>query len=93
MDQLDTLACGGIDSLTSALPALTSPTPELVESTKEAARGYFAWAKEYAASFTVAQISLKARSSNYEKEVRRDNQISTVHLNSGLSELRVNWTT
>ena len=58
LDKLDHLACDGIDSLTSAIPALNSSTPELYLSTKDAAKGYFLWATEYVASFTASQISL-----------------------------------
>jgi len=60
VDQLDTMACGGIDSLTTALPSLNAPTPDLVESTKETARNYFSLSTEYMASFTVSRLSLSA---------------------------------
>jgi len=59
VEHLDEMACGGLDSLTTALPALTNPTPELVETTKESARNYFSLATEYLASFTVSRIGLK----------------------------------
>eukprot|EP00088_Acartia_fossae_P005989 TRINITY_DN1272_c0_g1_i1.p1 TRINITY_DN1272_c0_g1~~TRINITY_DN1272_c0_g1_i1.p1 ORF type:complete len:341 (+),score=120.75 TRINITY_DN1272_c0_g1_i1:53-1075(+) len=59
VQQLDTLAAGGIDKVTTALPALNTPTPELMETTKDAARSYFSLATEYLASFGVAQVSLK----------------------------------
>ena len=58
VDKLDNYACGRIDNLTSAIPALADPTPQLVESTKEAVIGYIAIMNEYLASFTAAQISL-----------------------------------
>jgi len=60
VDQLDTMACGGIDSLTTVLPALHNSTPELVEGTKETARSYFSLATEYMASFTISRLSLSA---------------------------------
>merc|ERR1719244_1349046 len=50
VEQLDTLAAGGIDTLT---------TKELYETTKETASNYFSLATEYVASFAVAQMSLK----------------------------------
>ena len=58
LDKLDHLACDGIDSLTHAIPALNTSTPELYQSTRDAAKGYFLWATEYAASFTASQVSL-----------------------------------
>ena len=58
VDKLDHYACGHIDNLTSAIPALSDPTPQLVESTKEAVIGYLYIVNEYIASFTAAQISL-----------------------------------
>merc|ERR1712071_239822 len=47
-----------IDSLTNAIPALNTSTPELYQSTRDTAKGYFLWATEYAASFTASQVSL-----------------------------------
>merc|ERR1712172_285711 len=55
VEQLDTLAAGGIDTLTTKVPALNSPTNELYET----ASNYFSLATEYVASFAVAQMSLK----------------------------------
>jgi len=40
LDKLDDLACDGIDSLTHAIPALSTSTPELYQSTRDAAKGY-----------------------------------------------------
>jgi len=59
VEHLDEMACGGLNSLTTAIPALNNPTPELVESTKESARNYFSLATEYVASFTVSRMGLK----------------------------------
>jgi len=56
--QLDEFACGSIDTLTSALPVLTQPTPQLVQVTKETATGYAYMLQEYLASFTVSQVSM-----------------------------------
>jgi len=66
VEKLDNMACNGIDSLTQAIPALTSPTPELmtisaeaatgyITNTREAARGYLNQATEVAANFTPAK--------------------------------------
>merc|ERR1719315_155369 len=37
IDRLDNMACHSIDTLTSAVPSLTEPTADLVESTREMA--------------------------------------------------------
>jgi len=55
---LDTIACDGLDQLTKKIPALKKETPELYESTKDSAICYLDFAKEYLASFTVAQLAL-----------------------------------
>merc|ERR1739847_62587 len=55
---LDTIACDGLDQLTKKIPALKKVTPELYESTKDSAICYLDFAKEYLASFTVAQLAL-----------------------------------
>jgi len=59
VEHLDTLAAGGIDTLTTKVPALNSPTKELYQTTKETASSYFSLATEYVATFAVAQMSLK----------------------------------
>jgi len=59
VERLDNMACHSIDSLTSAMPSLTEPTADLVESTKEKASGYALTLQEYVASFRVSQWSLK----------------------------------
>jgi len=59
MGQLDSMACEGIDTLTSVLPVLNHPTPELVRTTKETATGYAYLLQEYLASFAVSQVSMK----------------------------------
>jgi len=59
VESLDSLACGGLDHLKAAVPAIAEPTPQLVETTKKAASGYWSSALEYLSSFTVAQISLE----------------------------------
>jgi len=56
---LDNMACGGIDQLKTAVPSLSSPTPELMETAKEAAAGYLSLFTEYLSSFSLAQLSLK----------------------------------
>jgi hypothetical protein len=55
---LDNMACGGLDHLKTAVPSLTTPTPELMETAKEAAAGYLSLLTEYLASFSLAQLSL-----------------------------------
>merc|ERR1712183_95339 len=56
---LDTLACDGLDQLTSAVPSLRSPTPDLVETTKETANNYVDMIEEYVASFGLAQYGIR----------------------------------
>merc|ERR1712071_412110 len=51
LDKLDHLACDGIDSLTHAIPALNTSTPELYQSTRDAAKGYLLWATEKLTGF------------------------------------------
>merc|ERR1712183_313010 len=50
---------GGLDQLTTRVPALKENTTELVETTKDTAVSYFEFAQEYVASFGISQISLK----------------------------------
>jgi len=59
VEHLDSMAAGGLVNLTAKLPALNTPTPELVETTKEAASSYMHLATEYLASFALSQIGLK----------------------------------
>ena len=47
------------------VPALTSPTPALYSSTREAAVSYLTLATTYLASFTLAQIVLKVGSTAF----------------------------
>merc|ERR1712202_38385 len=50
---------GGLDQLTTRVPALKENTTELVETTKGTAVSYFGFAQEYVASFGISQIALK----------------------------------
>merc|ERR1712183_876075 len=50
---------GGLDQLTTRVPALKENTTELVETTKDTAVSYFEFAQEYVASFGIFQIALK----------------------------------
>merc|ERR1719341_1302196 len=59
VDNLDSLACEGLDQLTAKLPALKEATPELFETVKVTTVTYAEYAKEYVASFSLAQIALK----------------------------------
>jgi hypothetical protein len=56
VESLDSLACGGLDQLKAAVPAIAEPTPQLVQSTKRAASGYWDSALQYLSSFTVSQV-------------------------------------
>jgi hypothetical protein len=58
VESLDSLACGGLDQLKAAVPAIAEPTPQLVQSTKRAASGYWDSALQYLSSFTVSQAAL-----------------------------------
>jgi len=59
VEKVDTFACGGLDQLTDKVPALKDATPELIETTKVTATGYFNAATDYVASFSLAQVALK----------------------------------
>jgi len=59
VESLDNLACEGLDHLTAKIPALMETTPELMETAKDTTVSYAEHAKEYLASYTLAQIALK----------------------------------
>ena len=59
VEQIDTIAAGAIDNLTIRMPALKEPTPELLETSKDAAINYINLAAEYVASYGMAQVGLK----------------------------------
>merc|ERR1712034_57708 len=59
VDNLDLLACEGLDQLTAKVPALKEATPELMETAKDTTVSYAEYAKEYVASFSLAQIALR----------------------------------
>merc|ERR1711925_33959 len=59
VDNLDLLACEGLDQLTAKVPSLKEATPELMETAKDTTVSYAEYAKEYVASFSLAQIALK----------------------------------
>ena len=59
VEQIDTIAAGAIDNLTTRMPALKEPTPELLETSKDAAINYINLAAEYVASYGMAQVGLK----------------------------------
>jgi len=54
-ENLDNLACVGLDQLTNKAPVLKAPTTEL----KDTAVSYYDYAKEYVASFGISQLALK----------------------------------
>merc|ERR1739838_929814 len=58
VEDLDSLACDGLDQFTSNIPALKENTSELCEVTKDAVYSYLERTKDYLASFTVAQKTL-----------------------------------
>jgi len=58
VEGLDSLACDGLDQLTTNIPALKENTSELCEVTKDAVYSYLERTKDYLASFTVAQKTL-----------------------------------
>jgi len=67
VENLDSLACSGLDQLTERLPSLTVSTPELIEKTKEAVSDclstpnlYFTAASEFVASLAIVQLLLRS---------------------------------
>ena len=56
VESLDSLACDRLDTLNAAVPAISEPTPQLLQTTRKAASGYWAALENYFASFTVAQV-------------------------------------
>merc|ERR1712202_114997 len=59
VEQVDILACGGLEQLTDKVPVLKDATPKLIETTKVTATGYLTSATDYLASFSLAQVALK----------------------------------
>jgi len=59
VDQLDTLACHGLDQLTTNIPLLTETTDEIVKTTTEATITMANTVTDYLASFKVVQTGLK----------------------------------
>ena len=57
---VDTTLCAGLDALVTVVLALQDTTPALCASTKEAAVTYASQITTYLASFTLAQVVLKA---------------------------------
>merc|ERR1712240_452236 len=57
---LDTSLCSGVDKLVEKVPALKQATPALYNSTRESIRSYATLVATYVASFTIAQVALKA---------------------------------
>merc|ERR1712212_626854 len=57
---VDASLCSGVDSLVDKVPGLKQTTPELINSTKEGVSSYASLAATYIASFTLAQLFLKA---------------------------------
>merc|ERR1740128_1191458 len=59
VEKVDTLACGGIDTLTEKVPQLKDATPKLIEETKSSVVSFVGRWSEYFASFSVALVALK----------------------------------
>jgi len=59
VDQLDTLACHGLDQLTTNIPLLTESTGEIVKTTTEATITMANTVTDYLASFKIVQTGLK----------------------------------
>jgi len=59
-DSLDTSLCSGVDNLVEKVPALKQTTPALYNSTRESISSYATLVATYVASFTIAQVALKA---------------------------------
>jgi len=57
---LDTNLCSGVDNLVEKVPALKQATPALYNSTREGISSYATLVATYVASFTIAQVALKA---------------------------------
>merc|ERR1711874_269547 len=60
VEKVDCYACCGIDQLTEKVPQLKEATPKLIEETKGSITSYLTAATDYTASFSVAQLTLKA---------------------------------
>jgi len=57
---LDATLCSGVDTLVEKVPALKQATPILFNSTRESVGSYATLVATYVASFTIAQVFLKA---------------------------------
>merc|ERR1711973_817716 len=57
---LDATLCSGVDNLVEKVPALKQATPALYNSTRESLGSYINLVATYMASFTIAQVFLKA---------------------------------
>jgi len=57
---LDATLCSGVDTLVEKVPALKEATPILYNSTRESVGSYATLVATYLASFTMAQVFLKA---------------------------------
>merc|ERR1719210_3082211 len=57
---LDTSLCSSVDKLVEKVPTLKQATPALYNSTRESISSYATLVATYVASFTIAQVALKA---------------------------------
>merc|ERR1712013_906997 len=58
---LDATLCLGVDNLVEKVPALKQATPALYNSTRDSVGSYVSLVATYMASFTIAQVFLKAK--------------------------------
>jgi hypothetical protein len=58
VESLDSLVCHQLDHLKTVVPAIVEPTPQLLETTKAAASGYWSRALDFLSSLALAQVSL-----------------------------------
>merc|ERR1719204_1599057 len=57
---VDATLCSGVDTLVEKVPALKQSTPVFYKSTRESVGSYATLVATYVASFTIAQVFLKA---------------------------------
>ena len=59
VDQLDTLACDGLDKLTTTIPQLNEPTQEIITNTTGEIVTVVNDVTDYVTSFSIAQWGIK----------------------------------
>ena len=61
VESLDSLVCHQLDHLKTVVPAIAEPTPQLLETTKAAASGYWSRALDFLSSLALAQVPFMLR--------------------------------